>query len=282
MNYKKIRLELFICINKLFFCLHDLYLDAEIIYEEIIKNKLSIEHINNISNFIFYNNMLINFTNNYEITILKCLDYKPNKNNLSKIENDYFIYKDLKNSNSKSEFDFYMEIYLDDLDNFKFRIMNVYDDIFNKLKCNKFYSDSNYKLTPNEEFYSLVFGYIINITCELAHREYIGYVLKIILNTHNYNLIRNSFAIYFDEHMDYPDYIKGILRFVTTFDENSFEYVDRYVKNTSSYLEYDSMPIEDFEIKDIESKYKFIMELINEKLEEIKKDEFVIDNIEYS
>ena len=159
MDYKKIRLELYICISKLIFRLHDIYLDAEIIYSEIIENKLSNQHIDYISKFIYYNNMLINLTNKYEINVLNCVDYKINKkdlskNDLSQIENEYFIYNDLKNS--KSEYNFYIEIYSNVLHNFKRWIIDDYDNEFNKLKCSKFYSDPNYKLTPNEEFYSLM------------------------------------------------------------------------------------------------------------------------------
>jgi hypothetical protein len=63
---------------------------------------------------------------------------------------------------------------------------------------------------------------------------------------------------------------------ITTFNEDKFEYVEKIIKNQNYFSEYDDLPIEDFEISNIESKSDLIAKLISNNLIEIKKSDFVL------
>ena len=289
MDYKKIRLELFICTSQLEFYLHNIYIDADDVYNELVENKLGNDSTNYVAGFIYWFNKLKEFTSKYDIRVLKCLNYSPNKNELANLELDYFIYKNmLSEQNTENPIllpkpwasdvsDWYFQNYIESLDFFKYRVVDKFDKYFGRLGSKKFYSNQLYILTPSEEFFSVIFSDVVNISMELKNREYTGYILKIILCPHDYDIIRNVLAIYFDEHMSYPEYIKGIIRQIRTFDENSFEYVDKMVVNDGAYSEFDSMPVEDFEEEGIKSKHKLISAILFDKLKQKKECDFQMD-----
>jgi hypothetical protein len=273
MDYKKIRLELFICIDEISFYLKRICVNSKKIYVEINENNLSESNKNIIAKFIYYNNFLINFTKKYNIKVLMCLDYFPNTDVLSKIENDYCNFINLKDSSEKKSF---LSNYTNVLDFFKYYKIDNFRIEYDKLDKFPFYSNRDYNMTQNEKFYSFVFSRIADISINLKSREYIGYVLKLILPKYNYDLIRNVLHVYIDDYMDYSKFIKGETTMITTFNEDKFEYVEKIIKNQNYFSEYDDLPIEDFEISNIESKSDLIAKLISNNLIEIKKSDFVL------
>ena len=69
MDYKKIRLELFVCMDNLSFYLHCVYLDANNIYEQLVTNGLDEIFSNYVVGFIYWFNKLKEFASKYDIEV---------------------------------------------------------------------------------------------------------------------------------------------------------------------------------------------------------------------
>lgn len=103
---------------------------------------------------------------------------------------------------------------------------------------------------------------VIKNACEVTEREYLGYMLKMILSIDDYKLFRNAFNIFYDDYYNYTGYIRGKFKFVDTFDYSKYDHQIKIAYNEFYLDEFDLKPIEDFERKDIESKYILIQEFI--------------------
>lgn len=302
MNYYKIRLELNLCLMNLIYSIGNIACSSKKIFNQIKKNKLSNDNIDCIAKFIYNIDKLKKITNKYEPNVLKCIDlecnnynnnnynYNNNNNNnnidyviynydnknkyLSKLEDKYLKFEVDVN---EWEFDEILDDYLHTLHNFNRWNINNLNDKINKFKCDQFYSNHNYIPTQSDLFFSIVFSHCCNMGFDVKNREYFGYVMKQILNTHDYQIIRNALHVYYDDENSYSDVIKGFRKLVTTYDEEEGDYVNKFVFDDRYKEEYKNLPVEEFEIDDIESKSDYIQNLIKDIIEEFVKNQFAID-----
>jgi hypothetical protein len=142
------------------------------------------------------------------------------------------------------------------------RIIKEYHETINK--DNNFYINPDYKMTDSEKLFTFIFGEFISFKC-IQDREYTGYILKLILNEKDFGLIRHALFVYYDIY-EYNNYIKGKSKVVKTFDENLYDYIEKRVVNEFYPQEYDDLPVEEFEKKNIISMYDDIIKLINDYL----------------
>ena len=254
MNYDKLRFELYEILNDLLVNVL-IIVDDNSFYKDLKKNNFQ-ESINFFNDFYITINKLHDFSKKYNLNILKYIDY--NCINLCKDEINYI-------NNYIDEDDNYednLQNYKDDILKIKTNLIDNIDKIKLDLLQSKFYYDSNYKLTTDEFNYTILLYYVVDSACELSQREKLGYVLKMLLNDYEYKLFRNAFNIFYDISIGYDDYIKGNFKFVKTFDEDKFDYITKVVYNEFYPDEYNNLPIEYFEKKNIVSKYDKIQEII--------------------
>jgi hypothetical protein len=255
MDYNKIRFELYKTLKTLSWHL-DVIIDDKSIYTDLRKNNL--QEIVCFSNEFYTNiNLLHKLSTKYKIDDFKCIDFE-----CVELSNEEIIYvnnnsinKSLKAKNS----------YVEGVK----KINNIFVSKIDKIKKmvleSKFYFDNNYKLSSDEFNFTVLLYYNVWLSCEVTQREKLGYVLKMLLCEYDYKLFRNAFNLFFDIHAGYPDYIKGEFKFVKTFDENKYEYMIKPVHNEFYPDEYKLKPVEDFERRNIFSKYEQIQQLIQEQ-----------------
>ena len=256
MDYVDLRFKLYNVLNSFSSSIN--YINGELFfYKDLKKNNFDeiIELFKDINNDII---KLHNFSKTYKLNDLKCIDYNCEK--LSDKETNYI-------SSSVDEdfnFDFNLNYYKNELKKIKSILIDDLDKIKSKILCEKFYYDSEYKLT-NEEFnFTVLLYYMVESACEVSEREKLGYKLKMLLSDNDWKLFRNAFHLFYDNEFDYPNYIKGKYKFVETFDENKYDYRTKIVHNEFYPDDFDSKPVEDFERKDIFSKYDLIQQFIKD------------------
>lgn len=261
MDYNKLRFELYQIINELEFyfaiLIDDDYNSDEHFFEDLKNNNFK-DYVVFFDQFYVFINKLIEFAKLYKIDDLKCVDYSCEK--LSDNENNYI--KQL--TDDDSEYYDNLSNYKNKLNKIKSNLVDNINEIKSKIQCSKFYYDPEYKLTNDEYNFTVLLYYVVNSACEVSDRENLGYVLKMLLSEYDWKLFRNAFNIFYDNFFNYPNYIKGKFKFVETFDEDKYDYRTKIVYNEFYPDEYDLKPIEDFERKDIYSKYKLIQQFIKQ------------------
>ena len=292
MDYYKIRLGLNLCLMNLIYSIGNIVCSSKQIFNQIRKKKISYDNVDCIAKFIYNVNRLKKTTQKYEMNVFKCIDWNcVNSNNkidyviynysdkkiyLSKLEDEYLKFEvDI----NEWEFEEILDEYLQTLDNFNRWNIDKLNDNINKFNCSPFYSNSKYIPTQNDLFFSLIFSHCCNMSFDVKNREYFGYVMKQIFNEHDYQIIRNALYVYYDNENSYLDVIKGFKKLVTVYDsEKEGDYVEKYIYNDRYKETYKDLPVEDFEIKNIESKSNYINNLIKDKLIELEKTQFVIND----
>ena len=253
-DYTLMRLELFDVLNSLLNNI-DFINDEDNIYKELKKNKFEniIDIFKDINDDI---TKLYNLSKKYNINDLKCIDF--NCQQLSSQEINYINESIDKDDNFNSNLLYYKE----ELQKIKSILIDDLDKIKSKISCEKFYNDPEYKFTKDEFNFTILLYYPIKSACEVYQREKLGYVLKMLLNYHDWKLFRNAFNLFYDNFFNYSDYVKGKFKFVETFDEDKYDYKKKIVHNKFYPDEFDSKPIEDFERFDVVSKYDLIVKYI--------------------
>jgi hypothetical protein len=228
--------------------------------ENILLNCNNVDNINN-ENLISIKHLyeiipkIYEFTNKYNYENLKNINYKchviTNEENIyikEKLNGDIYSYKN-------------------ELELFERNCINHCDEIFNKYKNSKFYSNPNYILSDNEILSSMIIHFVIEKLFDVDEREKFGYLIKIILNEYDYNLFRNALALFYDVDDCYNEYIRGKFKFVETFDEDDYEYKTKIATDYFYSHENDKLPTEYFEddYKLYSSKYNELQQIIKDK-----------------
>lgn len=271
MDYKKLRFELYNIFNSL-----SLYFDIMCDDKELYTNlkKQNYASIISFAQHIYkYVNALHIMASQYKLNDFKCIDF--NCDNFCDDEIRYFNgeynekekddEEDDDETETENNFDYNKCMYMESINKIKSIFIDDIDKIKNKVINFKFYGDASYKLNDEELNFTVLLYYNIWTACEITERERLGYVLKMLLSDYEYKLFRNAFYLYYDIDMGYPDYIKGKFKFVETFDEDKYEYITKVAHNEFYPDELDSKPVEDFERKDIVSKYELIQKYILEQ-----------------
>lgn len=269
MDYKKLRFELQNIFSSLSWYFNVICDDKELFIS--LKNN-NFETITIFSKHVYkYINALHTLAQDYKLDDFQCIDF--NCNDFCDNENKYF------NGEIDSEIDIEIDSEIDNEIDFNYnkyeymekihKIKSIFIDnidiIKNKVINSKFYGDNSYKLTNKELNFTVLLYYNVWTACEITEREKLGYVLKMLLNEYDYKLFRNALNLYYDVDMGYSDYIKGKFKFVETFDEDKYEYITKLVHNEFYPDDFDLKPVEYFERKDIDSKYKSIQKYIIEQ-----------------
>lgn len=248
-NYMQIRLDIFELFTQLQFIISCFSDDSKIIYNNI-KNNITIHEntIKLIKDFYMYIEKLHKFCDSHTIDILKCIDYKCTT--LCDNEKNYIDKYYGSNYNT----------YAERLDNFNCRFIKDIEKYVDKLNTSKFYNNDEHKLSSSDFLYTLIFSYILTTSISEEDREYVGYILKMILNKYEYDLLRNTLFIFYDEYL-YNDLIRGKRKIINTFDTNKYDYIDDIVTNNLYDDNLNKELTEIFE-KKISSKYDDIINII--------------------
>jgi hypothetical protein len=70
---------------------------------------------------------------------------------------------------------------------------------------------------------------------------------------------------------------KRFRKLVSTYDEDKGDYIEKFIFNDGFYHTYKPLPIEDFELSNVESKYVYIQNLIKDIINELEKTQFIIE-----
>jgi hypothetical protein len=199
------------------------------------------------------------FCQTYSIDVLRNIDYKCDA--LNNIEKEYVRRN---------------KTYIPTIQKFYWMFVNKLNDNINKIKTTKFYGDANYKLSECEIFYTLLIAFIFN--CDEFQREYLGYIHKMIFNDHDFNLIRNAWALFVDDN-GYNRLIRNHHKYVTTFDEDQFKYVEKLVYNKHYDEISDVMSTEQFE-QNIETKNVIVGPIIEKYYNDHKNNIWFLQILE--
>ena len=238
--------------------------------DDILINHDNINNIEN-KNLSYIKNLYIDIQHVYDITNEYQHEDLKKINYMNITDKEYEYIKNKLDNNT----DEYIKNKLDnDIDDYKcmtylfyHNCLKYYNEKYETLKNNKFYSNPNYTLTENEIKSSIIFNYIINKIFEIDEREKFGYLIKIILNEYDYNLFRNALAIFYDVDDCYNEYIRGKFKFADTFDEEDYEYKTKIVTDYFYNPNNDKLPTEYFEddYKLYNSKYDELQQIIKDK-----------------
>ena len=255
LDYNKIRFKLYYILENLYMSISDLLYNYDYLFNNIINNKLDdLIHIKKLYENI---NNLYHFCKIYNYDIIKNINYKCDNINDYEIKNFLKLKPKYINIDKK----YYIDYYKEPLELFNNRFINNYDNIYNKLKYNKFYLDEIKILSDYEIYICSLIGDVLNCSIDLDDREKINNLLKIILNNYDYSLFRNSFAYIYDNEKLYNDIKRGKKKIIKIFNESTFDYDDEIKLNPYYNYDKDKIKVEEFE-DNYESYYDKIIKYI--------------------